>query len=614
MEFTTQWRLLGDHFCGHYANGLTMSNGESVRGMKKLSEDDGCTVFEGKRGHKIKCLHEFKNGVYTCRSVFENTTDETARLELLSSFAINGIKADKIHRATSFWSAEGKLLSQTLTELNMEPSWSHNGIRVEKFGQLGSMPVRKWFPFLVLEDSEKGEFLGVQLYCASSWQIEVMVKTDTVYIQGGLADRDFGSWFKDIKAGESFETPKAVVATGSSIYEVCDKLVKAQNPRISKHDRDLPVIFNEYCTTWGNPTIENIKKTAERLEGSGVKYLVIDSGWYKTEECRDWYSGTGHWIPSKELFPNGIKEVADIIKSHGLIPGLWYEFECLGDKSEGYYMTDHLLTRDGYPVTTQGRRFWDMRDKWVWSFLDERVINLLRDAGFGYIKVDYNDTIGLGVDGAESIGEGLRQTVEKSREYFLHMGDEIEDLVIENCSSGGHRLEPSFMETSSMASFSDAHECNCIPIIAANMHRVIRPEQSQIWAVLRADASTERINYLLTASFLGRLCLSGEIFDLSEKHWNLALDSVKFYSKIKHIIKDGFTELIECTAKDYSKPEGYQVVLRTLKDEALLIVHTFENASAPDLTDILSEYEIKDSFGSELNGEFRGRAYLLQRR
>ena len=43
------------------------------------------------------------------------------------------------------------------------------------------------------------------------------------------------------------------------------------------------------------------------------------------------------------------------------------------------------------------------------AHLTERVIGLLRAGNFGYIKVDYNENIGIGVDGAESLGEGLRQ-------------------------------------------------------------------------------------------------------------------------------------------------------------------------------------------------------------
>ncbi len=612
MDFYTEWRLEGDEYSGGFLNGISLSGSESVNGMTEIKKCDNKTVFEGKNGHIIECFHEEKNGVVFTKSVFKNKTDLPARLELISSFAIKGINADKIHRATSFWAAEGKLLSQKLTDLNMETSWAKHGIRIEKFSQIGSMPVRKWFPFLVLENSRTSEFIGIQLYIGSSWQIEILNKTGEIYVHGGLADNDCAHWFKDVLPDEEFESPKAAIAMGSSLEEVCDKLVKAQEPRISETDKDMPVVFNEYCTTWGNPTLENIEKTANKLEGTGVRYLVIDSGWYK-KEVGDWFSLTGDWIPSKKLFPNGIKEVADIIKAHGMIPGLWFEFETLGHLAEGWNDTGHILTKNGYPITSGGRRFWDMRQKWVWNYLDERVIGLLRDAGFGYLKIDYNENIGVGADGAESLGEGLRQTVDASRKYFEHIGNELPELVIENCSSGGHRLEPSFMETASQASFSDAHECNSIPLIAANMHRLIRPEQSQIWAVLRADADINRINYLLCAAFLGRLCLSGEIFDLSDEKWQRALDAIELYGRVKHIIKNGFTSVIRATAEDYSSPEGYQAVLREYKNEALLIVHTFKDGANPPIDDLLEGYSIKETFGSELDGEFRGKLFVLEK-
>ncbi len=614
MQFYTEWRLSGDAYASGFGNGHTLTQSESVQNMQILSETEDITVFKGSRGHTVKCCHEKKGDVFHCYSVFENTTDTPAALELFSSFALKDLCADRMHRLTSFWSAEGKLLSQNFADLNMEPSWSKFGVRQEKFGQIGSLPVRKWFPFIVLEDTKSGTFVGAQLYCASSWQLEVFRSAEPVSLYGGLADRDFGSWFKTVMPGESFKSPKAVVAVGTSLEDVCNKLVKAQSPAISPVDQDMPVIFNEFCTTWGNPTLENLTKTAERLDGSDIRYLVIDAGWYKVPG-KDWAQTIGDWIPSKELFPNGIKEATDMIRSHGLIPGLWFEMESIGIGSpEAYNNTDHQLKRDDVPVTVGTRRFWDMRDPWVQDHLSERVIRLLKDNGFGYVKIDYNETIGAGVDGAESYGEGLRSAVLGSQAFFKKMRSEIPELVIEACSSGGHRLEPSTMELVSQASFSDAHECLSIPLIAANLHRVIRPEQSQIWSVLHADADEHRINYLLTGGFLGRLCLSGEIFSMSDAQWQMALNAVRFYDKIKHVIRDGFTCLIDQTpGQDYNRPIGRQIVLRTLGDEALLIVHTFENGADPDLSDILRDYQITETFGSELDGDFRGKAFLLHK-
>ena len=254
-----------------------------------------------------------------------------------------------------------------------------------------------------------------------------------------------------------------------------------------------------------------------------------------------------------------------------------------------------------------------MRQPWVWNYLDEKVLSLLKNSGFGYIKIDYNETIGAGVDCAESFGEGLRQTVEGTQKYFAHLANEMPELVIENCSSGGHRLEPSFMELASMASFSDAHECNSIPLIAANLHRLIKPEQSQIWAVIRANADEHRINYLLAASCLGRLCLSGEIFDLTDGQWALVQNGIEFYGKIKHIIRDGFTSVIETDVKDYYRPQGYQIVMRELDNEALLIVHTFENGANPPVEKFIDGWSVSEKFGSDPDGDFRGCVYHLKK-
>ena len=612
MNFGIQFRVRGDSFGGHFINGISMAESESVWKCKKAFDDEDKTVYESSDGYRITAYHIRKNDVYECYTVFENNSDSIATLEMLSSFCIEDVTADTLHRATSFWSAEGKILSQKLTSLNMERSWSGHGIRIEKFGQIGSMPVRKWFPFVAVEDSGKGEFVGVQLYCPSSWQIELFRYREPLTLLGGLADYDYGHWCKEILPSESFTSPKAVVAVGESLNKVCDMLVKAQNPAISPVDADLPVIFNEYCTSWGNPTIDNLEKTAKKLQGSGIRYLVMDSGWYK-EEGKNWWDTIGDWNVSKQLFPEGLKPVNDMIKSYGLIPGIWFEMENVAPLSAVYNETDHLLSRQGIPLSVGGHRFLDMRDEWCVNYLDEKVIKLLAESGYGYLKVDYNENIGVGCDGAESLGEGLRQYVLGSQDYFRRIHEKLPDLVIENCASGGHRLEPSTMELCSQASFSGAHECTSIPIIAANVQRMIKPSQSQIWAVLRKEDDIHRVNYSLTAGFLGRLCLSGEIFDIPDENWETTLKAVDFYAEIASIIKNGYTSIIECTAEDYNNPQGYQIVLREYENKAIMVVHTFKNGANPPIEKHLEGWKISKTFGSGLDGDFRGIAYLLER-
>ncbi|MCR5618279.1 MAG: hypothetical protein K6F83_08325 [Clostridiales bacterium] len=312
-KFYAEYRLRGDIYNEGYGNGMTLAGSSSVRESEILSEDDNRTVFSSPAGLKVNCIHGRKGDVFECKTIASNEGNEDLVLELLSSFALKEINADKMHRACSFWSAEGKLLSQELTELDMERSWAYHGLRIE------------------------------------------------------------------------------------------------------------------------------------------------------------------------------------------------------------------------------------------------------------------------------------------------------------NCASGGHRLEPLMMELCYQASFSDAHECKSIPLIAANLHRLIQPRQSQIWAVLRKEDDMDRICYTLSSAFLGRLCLSGDIFDLTSEKWDKVKEAISFYDHVKHIIRDGKTTAIKTNVKDYSKPEGYQAVLRVLHNEALLVVHTFENGKNPTLDEMIEGYKIKEEFGSKLDDDFRGRVYHLSR-
>ena len=608
MEAYAELHIRGDKYMGGYTNGMTHCMTESTRSLTLISADEEKNVYQSPRGCAVTLYHKKRDGVTEYHTAVENRGSEPVWLDMLASFALSGIRADTLYRMESFWSAEGRLKADSLIDLNLEKSWasSGHGLRALKFGSVGSMPVKSYFPFIALEDRESGHFTGALLYAPASWQIEVLCCEDTYRIAGGLADRDFGAWCKLLKPGERMETPRALVAEAEDFYTLCDLLVKAQHPRIAPADREMPIVFNEWCTTWGNPTAENIRSIVDRIAGLGLGYFVIDAGWYRGRT--GWDSCGGDWIPNREMFPEGIRAVTDYIRGHGMIPGIWFEVETAGENSAAYHdLADHFLARDGYPIRAGVRKFWDMEDPAVIEYLTERVIHFLKDNGFGYMKVDYNETIGPGCDGCESAGEGLRRKVNASQAFYRAVADQVPGIVLENCASGGHRLEPSMMELFSQASFSDAHECACIPLIAANLHRVIRPEQSQIWCVLKAKDSPQRTEYSLVNTFLGRMCLSGEVRDLSDAQLETVRQAIAFYRQAADIIQYGKTVRIETTARSYLRPTGYQVVERVLNGRKLTVAHRFE--ASPALP--APEGKILAQFG-RLDGDFTACAWISE--
>lgn len=160
------------------------------------------------------------------------------------------------------------------------------------------------------------------------------------------------------------------------------------------------------------------------------------------------------------------------------------------------------------------------------------------------------------------------------------------------------------MGVCSMASFSDAHECVHIPVIAANVQRAILPRQSQIWAVLRGGDSARRLYWSMINGFLGRLCVSGEIYDLNEKQWAIVDRGIAFYKECAPVIRDGRSRRCGNENLDYNHLKGWQAVVREGRKEAdgqcLAVVHRF--AEAPDTLTIalpMGEWKIRGQYGED---------------
>lgn len=618
MESLIQYKLTGDIYNEAYAGGCSMRNSESVRKLKFSEQTDESigeqlqvnTIMMDEDGHRlIHHLVWLKNMPYVRIScTFENQSKRDCCLEMFESFSLGGLSPYMqgdgngtlwLHRVRSVWSQEGRHETIPVEDLQLEPAWDPHAVRCERFGQAGSMPVNRFFPFAAIEDRKNHIFWGAQIAHPASWQMEVYRKDNGLALSGGLADRELGHWMKHVEPGKNFTTPEAIVSTAQtdSFDIFTGRLTTAGLVegflKAPESEQDLPIVFNEYCTTWGNPSHENICEIVDAIKGKGFKYFVIDCGWYK-ENGIPWDIGMGDYEVSSELFPDGMQKTVQVIKDAGMIPGIWFEIENVGSASHAYHLTEHLLHKDNVVLTTYFRRFWDMQDPWVDKYLTDKVIGTLKKYGFGYMKIDYNETIGIGCDGAESPGEALRENMEATVSFIEKVKEEVPGIVLENCASGGHRLEPKLMSVMSMASFSDAHECEEIPIIAANLHWVIHPAQSQIWAVIRQDDSLKRIAYSISNTFLGRMCISGDVTQLAPEKWNLIEQGISFYGKIKDIIKEGQSYRYGPKIKSARHPEGWQALLRVGKNkQAYVVIHVFDG-KLPEVIEIELPEDVPD--------------------
>ncbi|GHU99887.1 hypothetical protein FACS1894211_06110 [Clostridia bacterium] len=591
LDPLVQVHVAGDAVNRQYSAGRTMRNSESGFALKyagqavkkkngaaeivtKFTRDDGQTAE-----HRL--IYKKGRRFLESRTVYTNESGKEITLEMLSSFSLGGLtpytldnSAGKIelHRLRSQWSAEAEPDSFPAEAIQCEPSWMNYGARGERFGAVGSTPCRGFMPLIGLTDRARGVTWAVSLACASSWQMEYYLAQNSVNLSGGLADFEFGHWRKVLKSGESLTAPTAyLTAVRGDFDEAAQILTEVQREKpLLPSEESLPILFNEYCKTWNKPTREALLPLIDTAADLGVGTFVIDAGWFDESD--------GLYTPKKAFYPNGIAEVVRYIKHKGMRAGIWFEFESLdydGQYRRGGIGDDLLLQRDGHVIRNLERSFIDLRKSETEKLLTERVIGFLRENGFDYLKVDYNENIGVGCDGAESLGEGLRQQVAAVQDFFRKIKRELPELCIEMCASGGMRTEPSMIALADQVSYSDLHETDDGAIVAGNMHRVLQPARSQVWAVSRPSDDENRWVNTLSKCFLGRMCLSGDLDLMNDIQRRTVERAIALYRNCADVIRDGFSFYLSKRNRSLRQPDGFTAVLRAGAAGAVLVVNTF---------------------------------------
>ncbi len=534
------------------------------------------TNYKGEDGFEVVSTFKNNTGKEVTLEMFEG-----ASLDNLSPYMNDDGSHDlRVHVFKSGWGTEGAHCEYTLPELNIGKGWGSN-YKNCKFGTIGSRPTENYFPLVALEDKAAEVIWGMEHYCEGTWQTELSRVGWKLSLSGGLGDADYGNWSKTVENGESFTAPKTLIAAvHGNISDLCDVFLKMRDKDvISYGEEGMPVMFNEWCTHWGKTSHEKNLAIAKRLSKSRLRYFVMDAGWY---------DGTiGDWEERRDTFPDGLKAYADDVKKLGFVPGIWMEFECTGKGSKYFapeYDDMHLKHKGSVIVGSVGQArkesFWDIKNPDTAALLEEKVIKFLKDNGFGYLKIDYNASTGAECDGFESGGEGLRQHILAVHKFIAKIKAQIPGIIIENCSSGGMRLEPSFMALTAMSSFSDAHVSVDAPIIAANLQYLIPPCQSQVWCTLRPNFSLKRFAYIIAAGFLGRLCWSGDIVGLNDWQIDEIYRAEEMYDEVSDIIRHGKSEIIRTEQViNFRYPKGTQASIRYASsgDRALLVYHTFES-------------------------------------
>ncbi|MBO4749928.1 MAG: alpha-galactosidase, partial [Lachnospiraceae bacterium] len=113
MELFAEMKCMGDGYAGGFSCGMTMHASQTMeRFTKRSGEEDlaeGQTVYSTEDGLRLTVKKTKDGDALRIETTVLNEGTKPVTLEMLTSFALRGVVADKVHRMQSFWSSEGKL-------------------------------------------------------------------------------------------------------------------------------------------------------------------------------------------------------------------------------------------------------------------------------------------------------------------------------------------------------------------------------------------------------------------------------------------------------------------------------------------------------------------------
>ncbi|SEC57169.1 alpha-galactosidase [Streptomyces sp. 3213] len=474
---------------------------------------------------------------------------EPVRLESVTTLTLGGISDPgtgvdglTLHWADNSWLAECRWrrarFRDEVVALNRSAHGHEGRGCFDRYSQ-GSWSTGRHLPVAALTDRDGGAWL-CQIESSAGWRFETGEREGAAYVALFGPDDAHHQWHQTLAPGEEFRTVPAVLVRAESGGLDAAFATLTDYRRAIRRDhpdhRQLPVIYNDYMNTlMGDPTTERLLPLIEAAAGAGAEVFVIDAGWYD-DDAQGWWDSVGAWEAAPARFPGGIQEVLDAIRKHGMTPGLWLEPEVVGVRSP---LADSLppeafFRRGGLRVTEHGRHHLDLRHPAARAHLDEVVDRLVGEWGVGYLKLDYNINIGPGTEhGTESAGAGLLGHHRAHLDWMAGLLDRHPQLVLENCGSGGLRMDYAQLAVAQLQSTSDQQDPLRYPPIAASAGTAAAPEQAAVWAYPQPDQSPDEIAFTLTGALLGRIHLSGFLNRMSDGQLGLVRSALSVYQDLR---------------------------------------------------------------------------------
>jgi len=305
----------------------------------------------------------------------------------------------------------------------------------------GGRSSNKDFPFVTIESAVAAYVAAVGW--SGQWAMHVNCRSDRqLHVTAGLDQTHF-----KLRAGERVRTPRILIfrQPGDTLQAHARFRQVLYRHYVARRSGQtpLPTLFCNTCFTRGGGWLnecnaENQNSLIRAYAPLGLEALITDAGWFEG----GWPAGAGNWTPRKDAYPQGMAPVAAAARQHGMVYGLWFEFERVvaGTPLAKEHPQWLLKSVDG----SQGTYLLNLGLPEVRQHLFDIVRGFMALPGFRFYRSDFNmDPLPYWRHSDPPDRQGITEMkyIAGLYEFWDRLAEAWPDAFREECASGGRRID-----------------------------------------------------------------------------------------------------------------------------------------------------------------------------
>jgi alpha-galactosidase len=318
----------------------------------------------------------------------------------------------------------------------------------------GSRSSEVTVPWVAIDGASEELYSG--LMWSGSWALTLNCTPSGLSMDWGLAPMATQA------AGDPVEGPHLLLGVASGSLAQASAALRSYIIDGVRDGRPLSplVTYNTWFAYGTDVNDGSMRREMARVAAMGVELFVIDAGWYLSADTRqtgDFGAGLGTWVADPDRFPDGLKPLGDYAHSLGMKFGLWLEPERVSLSIVGQTGLEEtsLAKANGSYQSVNSAQIClagEAGRRWI----VDRITALIDDAQPDYVKWDNNLWVNCERDGhGHGPSDGNFAHVTALYRVLDSLRQKYPSLIIENCSSGGNRMDFGMLRYTDVAWMDD---------------------------------------------------------------------------------------------------------------------------------------------------------------